>query len=51
MGTRTGRNRVSAPHAHSVFVTKYRHAAFAGRHLERLEDIMRDACADFEVQP
>jgi putative transposase len=31
-----------------VFVTKYRHQVFTARHLERLEEIMRDVCADFE---
>lgn len=30
-----------------VSVTKYRHAVFADRHLERLEEIMRDVCTDF----
>jgi putative transposase len=33
-----------------VFVTKYRHAVSAGRHLVRLEEIMRDVCADFEME-
>jgi putative transposase len=33
-----------------VFVTKYRHKVFSGNHLRRLEEIMRDVCADFEVQ-
>lgn len=47
---RTGRHCVFALHAHLVFVTKYRHAVFSGRHLVRLEEIMRDVCADFEVQ-
>jgi putative transposase len=32
-----------------VFVTKYQHAVFASGHLERLEAIMRDVCADFET--
>jgi len=30
-----------------VFVTKYRHPVFTARHLARLEEIMRDVCADF----
>jgi putative transposase len=47
---RTGRHCVFVLHAHLVFVTKYRHPVFADRHLERLEAIMRDVCADFEVQ-
>lgn len=33
-----------------VFVTKYRHAVFTARHLERLEEIMRAVCADFECE-
>jgi putative transposase len=33
-----------------VFVTKYRHAVFADRHLVRLEEIMRDVCGDFEAE-
>jgi putative transposase len=36
--------------AHLVFVTKYRHAVFAGRHLVWPEEIMRDVCADFETE-
>ena len=35
-------------HAHLVFVTKYRHGVFSARHLERMEEIMRDVCTDFE---
>jgi putative transposase len=31
-----------------VFITKYRHPVCAGRHLGRLEQIMRDVCAGFE---
>jgi putative transposase len=30
-----------------VFVTKYRHPVFTAAHLERMEEIMRDVCADF----
>ncbi len=37
-------------HAHLVFVTKYRHPVFTGRHLERCEEIMRSVCADFEAE-
>lgn len=33
-----------------VFVTKYRHRVFADRHLNRMEEIMRAVCADFEVE-
>jgi REP element-mobilizing transposase RayT len=44
---RTGRHRVFIRHAHLVFVTKNRHGVFGARHLERMEAIMRDVCADF----
>jgi putative transposase len=44
---RTGRHCVFILHAHLVFVTKYRHPVFAAAHLERIEEIMRDVCADF----
>jgi putative transposase len=37
-------------HAHLVFVTKFRHRVFTDTHLSRLEEIMRDVCADFEVE-
>ena len=47
---RTGRHCVFALHTHLVFVTKYRHAVFTDRHLGRLEEIMRDVCADFEAE-
>ena len=47
---RTGRHCVFALHAHLVFVTKYRHPVFTDRHLFRLEEIMRDVCADFEAE-
>ena len=46
---RTGRQCVFVLPAHLVFVTRYRHPVFTGRHLERLEEIMRDVCADFET--
>lgn len=49
-GIRIGRHCVFALHAHLVFVTKYRHGVFTGIHLERLEEIMRDVCANFEVE-
>jgi putative transposase len=47
---RTGRHCVFILHAHLVFVTKYRHAVFTSRHLERMEVIMREVCADFETE-
>ncbi len=33
-----------------VFLTKFRHRVFTGAHLERMEQIMRDVCADFETE-
>ncbi|MEO3824870.1 IS200/IS605 family transposase [Actinomadura sp. B10D3] len=47
---RTGRHCVFALHAHLVFVTRFRHRVFTGTHLERMEQIMRDVCADFECE-
>ena len=47
---RTGRHCVFVLHAHLVFVTKYRHEVFTGDHLTRMEQIMRDVCADFETE-
>ncbi|MEV6859466.1 IS200/IS605 family transposase [Streptosporangium subroseum] len=47
---RTGRHCVFALHAHLVFVTKFRHQVFTGTHLERMEQIMRAVCADFETE-
>ncbi|SEK35742.1 IS200/IS605 family transposase [Nonomuraea pusilla] len=47
---RTGRHCVFVLHAHLVFVTKFRHPVFTGAHLERMEQIMRDVCADFECE-
>ena len=46
----TGRHCVFALHAHLVFVTKYRHQVFGDRHLERMEEIMRAVCADFDTE-
>ena len=39
-------------HAHLVpsSVIKYRHQLFTSRHLERMEQIMRDVCADFGAE-
>jgi len=47
---RTGRHCAFFLHAHLVFVTKYRHKVFADRHLERMEQIMRAVCEDFETE-
>ncbi|GAA0552996.1 IS200/IS605 family transposase [Actinomadura livida] len=33
-----------------VFVTKFRNRVFTGIHLERMEQIMRNVCADFECE-
>jgi putative transposase len=47
---RTGRHCVFALHAHLVFVTKFRHRVFTDTHLNRMEEIMRDVCANFETE-
>ena len=49
-GIRTGRHCIFALHVHLVFVTKFRHKVFADRHLNRLEEIMRAVCTDFECE-
>lgn len=46
---RRGRHVVSTLHCHLVFMTKYRHAVFTDRHLDRLEQIFGQVCASFEV--
>ncbi|HIF9529930.1 IS200/IS605 family transposase [Photobacterium damselae] len=45
-----GRYCVSALHAHLVFVTKYQRKVFNNEILIRLEQILREACNDFEVE-
>ncbi|WP_214326553.1 IS200/IS605 family transposase [Nonomuraea sediminis] len=47
---RTGRHVVYNLHAHLVFVTKFRRGAFTDPMLVRCEQIMREVCADFEVE-
>lgn len=47
---RTGRHCVFVMHTHLVFATKYRHRVFQSKHLERMEEIMRDVCSDFECE-
>lgn len=47
---RAGRHCVFALHTHLVFVTKFRHRVFTDAHLERMEQIMRDVCRDFETE-
>ena len=37
-------------HVHLVFVTKYRHPVFTAAHLDRMQEIMRDVCADFGAE-
>jgi putative transposase len=47
---RTGRHVEYLLHAHLVFLTKYRRGALTGPMLSRCEEIMREVCADFEVE-
>ncbi|MBV9205953.1 MAG: IS200/IS605 family transposase [Actinobacteria bacterium] len=47
---RTGRHCVFLLHVHLVFVTKYRHPVFTAAHLDRMQEIMRDVCADFGAE-
>ncbi|MFI7148493.1 IS200/IS605 family transposase [Nonomuraea sp. NPDC050022] len=47
---RAGRHCVFLLHAHLVFVTKLRHKVFTDTHLTRMEEIMRDVCADFATE-
>lgn len=47
---RTGRHCTFVLHAHLVFVTKYRHKVFKDAHLQRMEEIMRAVCEDFECE-
>ena len=37
-------------HAHLVFVIRYRHPVFTARHLEPMEEIIRDVCRDCECE-
>ncbi|MGZ9884398.1 IS200/IS605 family transposase [Rhodococcus ruber] len=47
---RTGRHCTFLMHVHLVFVTKYRRQVFGDRHLNRMEEIMRAVCTDFEAE-
>ncbi|MBP0457686.1 IS200/IS605 family transposase [Streptomyces montanisoli] len=47
---RTGRHVVHTLHVHLVFVTKYRRNAITDAMLTRIEEIMREVCADFEAE-
>jgi REP-associated tyrosine transposase len=38
-------------YACSAFVARCRHAFFAARHVNRIQKLARDACADFECEP
>ena len=46
----TGRHVIHNLHAHLVFVTKYRRGVFTDEMLIRCEELMREVCADFEVE-
>ena len=47
---RTGRHCVFNLHVHLVFVTKYRRRVFTKTILERMEDVLRTVCIDFEAE-
>ena len=47
---RRARHSVSLPHAHLVFVTKYRRAVFADAMLTFCEQTMRGVCAELDVE-
>jgi putative transposase len=47
---RTGRHCVFMMHAHLVFVTKYRNAAFTKNMLSSLESYFKKVCEDFECE-
>ena len=46
---RTGRHCVFNLHVHLVFVTKYRRRIFTRTILDRMEDVSRTVCNDFEA--
>ena len=50
MEVRTGRHCVFMLHAHLVFVTKYRRAAFTNEMLNSLKSYFEKVCEDFECQ-
>ncbi|MER5387903.1 IS200/IS605 family transposase [Saccharopolyspora sp. NPDC002686] len=47
---RRGRSVVYTPHAHLVFTPKYRRGPFTSDIRTRCEEIMREVCADFDVE-
>jgi putative transposase len=50
MEVRTGRHCVFMLHAHLVFVTKYRRAAFTAQMLDSLKLCFEKVCEDFECK-
>ena len=46
---RTGRHCVFNLHVHLVFVTKYRRRIFTKTILDRMEDVLKTVCHDFEA--
>ncbi|MEV4181422.1 IS200/IS605 family transposase [Streptosporangium canum] len=48
--SQNGRHCVFVPHAHLVFATRFPHEVLTATHLNRMEKIMRDVCADFETE-
>ena len=47
---RTGRHCVFNLHVHLVFVTKYRRRVFTKTILDRMEDVLKTVCMDFEAE-
>lgn len=50
MDIRKGRRCVFMLHAHLIFITKYRGKIFSDTHLQTLEKIFRNVCAEFDVE-
>ena len=50
MAIRTGRHCVFMLHAHLIFIAKYRGNVFSDASLLRLEIILQEVCAAFEVE-
>ncbi len=46
---RTGRHCIFNLHVHLVFVTKYRRRVFTKTILDRMEDVFKTVCNDFEA--
>ena len=47
---RTGRHCVFHLHAHLVFVAKYRRRIFTKLILDRMEEVLKTVCDDFEAE-